>query len=90
MVIGVGALISGQLTRWIFRRISLPDDVNRRYPMLERRINSYIPNGLKILRVMVVLTVTLLLFDAWHLINLYQWASSENGEKSSADWYISC
>jgi len=79
--IGVGALISGQLTRWIFRRISLPDDVNRRYPMLERRINSYIPNGLKILRVMVVLTVTLLLFDAWHLINLYQWASSENGEK---------
>ncbi|MGA9616668.1 MAG: mechanosensitive channel protein [Serratia proteamaculans] len=81
VVIGVGALLSGMLTRWIFRRISLPDDVNRRYPMLERRINSYIPNGLKILRVMVVLAVTLLLFDAWHLINLYQWASSENGEK---------
>ncbi|NWA73570.1 mechanosensitive channel protein [Serratia proteamaculans] len=81
VVIGVGALLSGMLTRWIFRRISLPDDVNRRYPMLERRINSYIPNGLKILRVMVVLAVTLLLFDAWHLINLYQWAGSENGEK---------
>lgn len=81
MVIGVGALLSGMLTRWILRRISLPDDVNRRYPMLERRINSYIPNGLKILRVMVVLAVTLLLFDSWHLINLYQWASSENGEK---------
>lgn len=81
VAIGVGALLSGMLTRWIFRRISLPDDVNRRYPMLERRINSYIPNGLKILRVMVVLAVTLLLFDAWHLINLYQWAGSENGEK---------
>ena len=81
VVIGVGALLSGMLTRWIFRRISLPDDVNRRYPMLERRINAYIPNGLKILRVMVVLAVTLLLFDAWHLINLYQWAGSENGEK---------
>lgn len=81
VAIGVGALLSGMLTRWIFRRISLPDDVNRRYPMLERRINSYIPNGLKILRVMVVLAVTLLLFDAWHLINLYQWAGSENGKK---------
>lgn len=81
VVIGAGALLSGMLTRWIFHRISLPDDVNRRYPMLERRINSYIPNGLKILRVMVVLAVTLLLFDAWHLINLYQWAGSENGEK---------
>jgi small-conductance mechanosensitive channel len=81
VVVGLGALLSGMLTRWIFRRISLPDDVNRRYPMLERRINSYIPNGLKILRVIVVLAVTLLLFDAWHLINLYQWAGSENGEK---------
>jgi small-conductance mechanosensitive channel len=81
LVVGLGALLSGMLTRWIFRRISLPDDVNRRYPMLERRINSYIPNGLKILRVIVVLAVTLLLFDAWHLINLYQWAGSENGEK---------
>jgi small-conductance mechanosensitive channel len=81
VVVGLGALLSGMLTRWIFRRISLPDDVNRRYPMLERRINSYIPNGLKILRVIVVLAVTLLLFDAWHMINLYQWAGSENGEK---------
>lgn len=81
VAVGLGALLSGMLTRWIFRRISLPDDVNRRYPMLERRINSYIPNGLKILRVIVVLAVTLLLFDAWHLINLYQWAGSENGEK---------
>ncbi|CAI0827246.1 mechanosensitive channel protein [Serratia ficaria] len=82
LVIGVGALLSGMLTRWIFRRISLPTDVNLRYPLLERRINSYIPNGLKILRVMVVLAVTLFLFDAWHLINLHQWASSESGERA--------
>ncbi len=81
LVVGVGALLSGMLTRWIFRRISLPTDVNLRYPMLERRINSYIPNGLKILRVMVVLAVTLFLLDAWHLINLYQWAGSENGQR---------
>ncbi|CAI1827343.1 Small-conductance mechanosensitive channel [Serratia entomophila] len=81
LVVGVGALLSGMLTRWIFRRISLPADVNLRYPMLERRINSYIPNGLKILRVMVVLAVTLFLCDAWHLINLYHWASSDSGEK---------
>ncbi|NMM73888.1 mechanosensitive channel protein, partial [Serratia marcescens] len=82
LVVGVGALLSGMLTRWIFRRISLPSDVNLRYPMLERRINSYIPNGLKILRVMVVLAVTLFLLDAWHLINLYQWAGSENGQRT--------
>ena len=90
LVVGVGALLSGMLTRWIFRRISLPTDVNLRYPMLERRINSYIPNGLKILRVMVVLAVTLFLLDAWHLINLYQWAGSEMASGRSAGWCISC
>ncbi|MFI8415567.1 mechanosensitive channel protein [Serratia sp. NPDC078593] len=81
LVVGIGALLSGMLTRWIFRRITLPADVNRRYPMLERRINAYIPNGLKILRIMVVLTATLFLLDAWHLINLYQWANSEGGAR---------
>lgn len=79
LVIGAGALLSGMLTRWIFRRITLPDDVNRRYPMLERRINAYIPNGLKILRVIVVAAVTLFLLDAWHILNLYQWAGSDIG-----------
>jgi len=81
LVIGLGALLSGMMTRWIARRISLPDQMNLRYPMLERRINSYIPNGLKILRVMVVLAVSLFLLDAWHLFNLQQWASSETGGK---------
>lgn len=90
LVVGVGALLSGMLTRWIFRRISLPTDVNLRYPMLERRINSYIPNGLKILRVMVVLAVTMFLLDARHLINLYQWAGSEMASGRSAGWCISC
>jgi len=81
LIIGVGALLSGMMTRWIARRISLPEQMNLRYPMLERRINSYIPNGLKILRVMVVLAVSLSLLDAWHLFNLQQWASSDTGGK---------
>ncbi|WP_082203846.1 mechanosensitive channel protein [Winslowiella iniecta] len=81
LVIGFGALLSGMMTRWIARRITLPERMNLRYPMLERRINSYIPNGLKILRVMVVLAVSLSLLDAWHLFNLQQWASGDTGGK---------
>ncbi|WP_411705761.1 mechanosensitive channel protein [Edaphovirga cremea] len=81
LVIGVGVLVSGLMSRWILRRISLPDDLNRRYPLLEKRVNSYIPSGLKILRVIVVLAVTLSLLDAWHVFNLTQWFSTESGER---------
>ncbi len=79
VVIGLGAVISGLLSRWILKRITLPDDVNRRYPLLQKRINSYIPGGLKILRVLVVLAVTLSLLDAWRIFNLSQWFLTETG-----------
>lgn len=81
VIIALGALISGLLSRWILKRITLPDDINRRYPMLQKRINSYIPGGLKILRVLVVLSVTLSLLDAWQIFNLHQWLATEAGQQ---------
>src|SRR5471032_112792 len=81
VIIALGALISGLLSRWILKRITLPEDINRRYPMLQKRINSYIPGGLKILRVLVVLSVTLSLLDAWQVFNLHQWLTTESGQQ---------
>ncbi|NWA44113.1 mechanosensitive channel protein [Pseudomonas reactans] len=81
IIIALGALISGLLSRWILKRITLPDDINRRYPMLQKRINSYIPSGLKILRVLVVLSVTLSLLDAWQIFNLHHWLATEGGQQ---------
>lgn len=81
VVIGLGAVISGLLSRWILKRITLPDDINRRYPLLQKRINSYIPGGLKILRVLVVVAVTLSLLDAWQIFNLNRWFMTETGSQ---------
>src|SRR5471032_2525611 len=81
VVIGLGAVISGLLSRWILKRITLPDDINRRYLLLQKRINSYIPGGLKILRVLVVLAVTLSLLDAWQIFNLNKWFMTETGSQ---------
>src|SRR5471032_1805942 len=81
VVIGLGAVISGLLSRWILKRITLPDDINRRYPLLQKRINSYIPGGLKILRVLVVLAATLSLLDAWQVFNLNKWLITDTGSQ---------
>lgn len=81
LVVGCGALVSGLLTRWISRRITLPADMKLKYPMLERRINSYIPSALQIMRFIVVVAILLFLLDAWHIFNLRSWLDSATGEK---------
>lgn len=90
IVVGSGALISGLLTRWISRRITLPADIKLKYPMLERRVNSYIPSALQIMRFIVVVAILLFLLDAWHIFGLRAWLDSATGEKLSADWFIFC
>lgn len=81
IVVGSGALISGLLTRWISRRIVLPADIKLKYPMLERRVNSYIPSALQIMRFIVVVAILLFLLDAWHIFGLRAWLDSATGEK---------
>lgn len=81
IVVGSGALISGLLTRWISRRITLPADIKLKYPMLERRVNSYIPSALQIMRFIVVVAILLFLLDAWHIFGLRAWLDSATGEK---------
>ena len=81
IVVGSGALISGLLTRWISRRITLPADIKLKYPMLERRVNSYIPSALQIMRFIVVVAILLFLLDAWHIFGLREWLDSATGEK---------
>src|SRR5690606_11524585 len=43
VAIAIGLLLSAALTVLLSRRISLPGEVSRRLPMLETRINSYVP-----------------------------------------------
>ncbi len=81
MIISVGALISGLLTRWISRHITLSPKTRRSYPQLQQRINVYVSSALKICRVLVVFAVMLLLLDAWHLFDLGDWLSGNIGAR---------
>lgn len=81
MIISVGALISGLLTRWISRHITLSPDARRNYPQLQQRLNVYVSSALKICRVLVVFAVMLLLLDAWHLFNLRNWLTGNFGAR---------
>ena len=79
IIIGIGLLLSGVLSQLIGRRITLSPDINRKVPLLETRLNSYVPLGLKCIRVIIVIAVALFVLNAWGLFDLPAWYASQSG-----------
>lgn len=76
----VGAFLSMLLQSWMTRRLHLSERWNQAFPLLERRLNSYIPACLKALRLAVTVVVVLVILDAWRVFDLTLWLSSANGQ----------
>ncbi|MCE8053153.1 mechanosensitive ion channel [Halomonas desiderata] len=79
VVVVVGMLLSSLLTHSIGRRIRLSDDMRRKLPLLEPRLNSYVPNALRVIRTVILAAVVLLVLDAWGAFDLAAWYASEPG-----------
>ncbi|WP_252108215.1 MULTISPECIES: mechanosensitive channel protein [unclassified Halomonas] len=75
----IGILLSSFLTQFIGRRIELSADLRRKLPMLEHRLNSYIPNALRVIRTIILVAVVMVVLDAWGAFNLAAWYASERG-----------
>ena len=81
-VIGVvvaGFLISGAITRSIRHGVHVPSGVSNRLPMLERRLNAFVPKALIILRAMILLAVVIFALNALDLIDIMAWLEGEVG-----------
>nr|WP_267956651.1 mechanosensitive channel protein [Halomonas sp. MCCC 1A17488] len=78
-VVVVGMLLSSLLTQSIGRRIRLSDDLRRKLPLLEPRLNSYVPNALRVIRTVILAAVVLLVLNAWGAFDLAAWYASEAG-----------
>lgn len=79
VAIVVGLLASAFLTQTIGRRIRLSVELRRKLPLLEKRLNSYVPNALRILRTVIGITVIMVVLDAWGAFDLPAWYASEPG-----------
>jgi small conductance mechanosensitive channel len=75
----VGLLVSSFLTQTIGRRITLSDDLRRKLPLLEKRLNSYVPNALRVLRTIILIVVVMVVLNAWGAFDLAAWYASEGG-----------
>ncbi|EKV29805.1 Potassium efflux system KefA protein [Caenispirillum salinarum AK4] len=67
------------LERLIMLGVRVPEETRRRLPQLERRLNTYIPTGLRVVRTVVVVVVLALIAAAWEVWDVAAWMASERG-----------
>ncbi|MBZ7405944.1 mechanosensitive channel protein [Klebsiella grimontii] len=81
-IIGAAALVSGILSRWIAKTITLSPETQRNYPELQKRLNGWISASLKAARILTVCVAIMLLLSAWGLFDFWQWMHNGSGQKA--------
>lgn len=79
VAVGVGILIFSFVSRVISGGMRLSDDMKKRLPLLEARLNAFVPKVLHVVRVVVVATVLLAVLSAWEVFDVIAWATSGVG-----------
>ncbi|TVP92631.1 MAG: mechanosensitive ion channel protein MscS [Thioalkalivibrio sp.] len=74
-----GFFVAALLTQVISRRIHLHEETRHNFPMLEERLNAYIPTALKVMRAVILLLVLAVILDAWAPFDLGAWIQSDAG-----------
>lgn len=81
VAVAIGVLLTGVIARVAGAGISLPAEVSGRLPLLERRLNAFVPNVLRAVRVLVAGVVLLVIAQFWRAANIVGWLSSEVGQR---------
>ncbi len=79
LAIGFGILIASVIRRAISRGIRLPEATREKFPLLEPRLNAFVPRGLQAIRIVIVVLVLALVLDGWQIFDLATWLASESG-----------
>jgi len=79
LMIMLGALLMSLISRFVTGGMRLPDDLKARLPLLESRLNAFVPTVLKAIRLVVAVVVVLLVAQAWALFDFAGWLASESG-----------
>jgi len=82
IAIAIGLILSTLMSIVLAQRIRLSDSMRTRLPMLEKRVNAYVPATIKALRTLILVCVVLVVLDAWGAFNLPQWLASESGSRT--------
>lgn len=77
VVLGIAAM--ALISRAIMGGMRLPEDLRRKLPLLEYRLNAFVPTILKVVRVLIALVVLLSIAQTWQVMDAAGWVASEFG-----------
>ena len=77
----VGVVVVALLTRAISGGLHLPEDLKRNLPLLERRLNAFVPGTLKVIRIFVMIAVLIAIANAWGIVAVVDWLASGIGRE---------
>jgi small conductance mechanosensitive channel len=80
-LIVLGVLVAGIISRAITGGLRLPEEVRNRLPLLETRLNAFVPAVLQVVRVLVLIVVALLVARAWGLFDVVDWVATQGGRR---------
>ncbi len=79
LAVAAGAFLAIVLSQATAKKIQLSSERRRHFPLLEQRLNAYVPIALKAVRFGIVAVVVATVLDAWELIDFTGWLASEAG-----------
>jgi len=75
----VGMVVFSLISRVISGGMRLSDDIKQRLPLLEERLNAFVPKVLYGLRIAVLLGVAVAIANAWDLFDFVGWVTTGTG-----------
>lgn len=79
VAVAVGSAFIFMVDTMLSRRIHISEDLRRKLPMLEERLNAYVPASLRGFSILVRVIVVLFVLDAWRVFDLSTWIMSDAG-----------
>lgn len=80
----LGLVATAAMSRAIAGGLHLPDDVRERLPLLEGRLNAFVPKVLRVVRFVVFLFVAAAVLESWETLSFSAWLASEFGQAVAA------
>jgi small conductance mechanosensitive channel len=84
LYVALGVALATLLGRTIQHGVPLPSRVRADLPLLGQRLHRALPMMLRVIRFAVMILVTVLVIDAWSLVDLSSWLGSSYGEALAA------
>ncbi len=75
----VGAVIASFVGRFVSGGLKVPADVRERLPLLESRLQAFVPRVMEVVRWVVIAGVLIAIAQAWNVFDFMGWISSDDG-----------